>query len=102
MQEALAQRGIRPNVVAEVQDVELARRLALAGHGIAPMNEYTVASSLPAGRLKVIAASRGFGIHESIYLITRKRRWPNPIADRLVKNFRALFTAKSGRVSPLL
>ena len=74
----------------------------LAGHGIAPMNEYTVASSLPAGRLKVIAASRGFGIHESIYLITRKRRWPNPIADRLVKNFRALFTAKSGRVSPLL
>ena len=102
VQEALAQRGIRPNVVAEVQDVELARRLALAGHGIAPMNEYTVASSLPAGRLKVIAASRGFGIHESIYLITRKRRWPNPIADRLVKNFRALFTAKSGRVSPLL
>ncbi|MDD5207834.1 MAG: LysR family transcriptional regulator [Elusimicrobiales bacterium] len=102
VQEALAQWNIRPNVVAEVQDVELARRLAMAGRGIAPINEYTVASSLPAGRLKVIAASRAFGIHESVYLITRKRRWPNPMADRLVKNFRALFAAKSGRASPLL
>ncbi|MDP2865259.1 MAG: LysR family transcriptional regulator [Elusimicrobiota bacterium] len=99
VQEALAQWNIRPHVVAEVQDVELARRLAMAGHGIAPINEYTVAASLPAGRLKVIGASRSFGIFESIYLITRKRKWPNPLADRLVNNFRALF--KSGRASRL-
>lgn len=99
VQEALAQWNIRPHVVAEVQDVELARRLAVAGHGIAPMNEYTVAASLPAGRLKAISASRSLGIYESIYLITRKRKWPNPMADRLVNNFRALF--KSGRASPL-
>lgn len=99
VQEALAQWNIRPHVVAEVQDVELARRLAMAGHGIAPMNEYTVAASLPAGRLKAISASRSFGIYESVYLITRKRKWPNPMADRLVNNFRALF--KSGRASRL-
>lgn len=91
VQDALSLWDIRPNVVAEVQDVELARRLAMAGHGIVPINEYTVAASLPPGRLKVIGASRSFGIYESIYLVTRKRKWPNPLVERLVNDFRALF-----------
>lgn len=91
IQDALALWNIRPNVVAEVQDIELARRLAMAGHGIAPMNEYTVAASLPAGGLKTINTSRALGIYESIYLVTRKRKWPNPLVERLIKNFRALF-----------
>jgi len=101
VQDALALWGIRPAVIAEVQDIELARRLALAGHGIAPMNEYTVAASLPTGGLKVIGGSRTLGIYESIYLVTRKRKWPNPLVERLIKNFRALFAAKTGRVFPL-
>ncbi len=91
IQDALAQRNIRPKVVAEVQDVELARRLALAGHGIAPLNVFSLAASLPRGGLKVISASRSWGIYESIYLVARKRKWPNPLAERLIKNFRALF-----------
>jgi hypothetical protein len=33
---------VRPRVVAEVDDVEIARRLAVAGHGIAPLNEATI------------------------------------------------------------
>ena len=91
IQDALSLWNIRPNVIAEVQDVELARRLALAGHGIAPMNEYTIAASLPRGGLKVIDPSHSLGICESIYLVTRKRKWPNPLVERLIKNFRALF-----------
>lgn len=90
VQDALAARGITPRVLAEVQDVELARRLALAGHGVTPLNEYTVAASLPAGGLKVINSSRSLGIYESIYLVTRRRKWPNPLTDRLIINFRAL------------
>ena len=90
VQDALAARSITPRVLAEVQDVELARRLALAGHGVTPLNEYTVAASLPAGGLKVINPSRSLGIYESIYLVTRKRKWPNPLTDRLIVDFRAL------------
>lgn len=89
VQDALAVWNIRPNVIAEVQDVELARRLALAGHGVAPLNEFTVASSLPRGGLRVIGASRSLGIYESVFLVTRRRKWPNPLVDRLIKNFRA-------------
>lgn len=91
IQDALAQRNIRPKVIAEVQDVELARRLALAGHGVAPLNEFTIAASLPRGGLKMIGASRSWGIYESIYLVARKRKWPNPLVERLIKDFRALF-----------
>lgn len=88
VQDALAAWNIRPNVAAEVQDVELARRLAMAGHGVAPINAYTVAASLPRGGLKVI---RPLGIYESIYLVTRRRKRPSPLVERLIKNFRALF-----------
>lgn len=101
VQDALAARSITPRVLAEVQDVELARRLALAGHGITPLNEYTVAASLPAGGLKVISSSRSLGIYESVYLVTRRRKWPNPLTDRLISSFRALLrkygAAKTGR-----
>lgn len=92
VRDALALWKVRPNVVAEVQDVELARRLALAGHGVAPMNEYTVAASLPRGGLKVIGASRTLGIYESIYLVTRRRKWPNPLVERVIDSFRKLFS----------
>jgi LysR family transcriptional regulator, transcriptional activator of nhaA len=89
VQDALAARCVTPRVLAEVQDVELARRLALAGHGVTPLNEYSVAASLPAGGLKVINSSRSLEIYESVYLVTRKRKWPNPLTDRLIKEFRA-------------
>ncbi len=91
--DVLADWNIRPNVIAEVQDIELARRLALAGHGIAPLNEFTVAASLPRGGLKVIGAGRSLGIYESVYLVTRKRKWPNPLVERLIRNFRSLLRA---------
>ncbi|MDQ7773585.1 MAG: substrate-binding domain-containing protein, partial [Elusimicrobiales bacterium] len=90
VQDALAARAITPRVLAEVQDVELARRLALAGRGITPLNEYSVAASLPAGGLVAINSSRSLGIYESVYLVTRRRKWPNPLTDRLIINFRDL------------
>lgn len=90
VQDALAARHITPRVLAEVQDVEMARRLALSGHGVTPLNEYTIAASRPAGGLKVINSSRSLGIYESVYLVTRRRKWANPLTDRLIKNFRAL------------
>ncbi|HAZ08802.1 MAG TPA: hypothetical protein DCZ01_09845 [Elusimicrobia bacterium] len=100
LQDELVQWKVRPNVVAEVQDVELARRLAVAGHGIVPLNAYTVSASLPVNGLKVIGSDHSLDIYESIYLVTRRRKWPNPLVERLIKIFhlplKASGTTRSG------
>ena len=88
VQAFFAEHKLAPRIVAEVQDVELARRLALSGFGIAPLNAYTVSVSLPANGLAVIGPHAATGIDETIYLVTRKRKWPNPLAEHLAKTFR--------------
>ncbi len=88
VQDLFAQWKIKPRVVAEVQDAELGRRLALAGRGVVPLNAYTVALSLPANALVPLSLDRPLSLHESVYLVTRKRRWMNPLADHLQKSFR--------------
>jgi LysR family transcriptional activator of nhaA len=89
VRDALAALGITPRVAAQVQDVETARRLALTGRGIAPLNSYTVAASLPAGALRVLPTGRPLGVHETIYLVTRRRRRPNPLLSGLIPRFTA-------------
>ena len=84
----LAEHRIEPLVVAEVQDVEVARRLAISGFGVAPLNAHTEAVSQPQRALKIIPGSARHAITEAIYLVTRRRRWPNPLAEYLVKTFR--------------
>lgn len=89
VRDALAERGLSPRVAARVQDGETARRLALSGHGIAPLNSYTVAASLPAGGLRVLPPGRLPGVYESVYLVTRRRRRPHPLMAGLIPRFRA-------------
>ena len=88
IQAFFAERKMTPHIVAEVQDVEVARRLAISGYGIAPLNAYTVSVSQPPKALTVMANSMRPTIHETLYLVTRKRKWPNPLAEHLVKTFR--------------
>ena len=85
--DTLAGWKVKPKIVAEVQDVELGRRLAIRGHGILPVNAYTVAMSQPKNSLSIIGKNNPAGIFESVYLITRKRKWTNPIVDFLLKGF---------------
>lgn len=89
IQDFFASRHLAPRVVAEVPDVEVARRLAISGHGIVPLNALTFASSQPRGALRIVAARPIHGLHELLYLIATPRRWPNPLGQRLVKEFRA-------------
>lgn len=86
--DTLAQWKVKPKIMAEVQDVELGRRLAIHGHGILPVNAYTVAMSQPKNSLSIIGKNNLAGIFESVYLITRKRKWTNPVIEFLIKNFR--------------
>ena len=83
-----AARKISPRIVTEVQDIELARRLAISGVGIVPLNAYTLAMSTPAKELTVLGRGILSGVYESLYLVTRKRKWPNPLVEYLIDNFR--------------
>ena len=78
---------VKPDIVAEVQDVELARRLALAGRGVVPLNRQTLKASRPSGGL-VALRTGSLGVYESVYLIARQRRWLNPLAERALDRFR--------------
>ena len=78
---------VKPRIFAEVQDIELARRLALSGRGIAVLNAYTVAVSLPKNGLVPLPGSSHLSIHESVYLVARNRKIPNPLAAHLLTQF---------------
>lgn len=68
----LSEWKVRPHIVAEIQDVELVRRMALSGEGIAPLNAYTVSKSLPRGGLAVIGGRRDWGLREAVHMVTRR------------------------------
>lgn len=78
---------INPDIVAEVQDVELARRLALSGRGVVPLNLQTLKASRPAGGL-IALRTPPTGVYEPVYLIAQQRRWLNPLAERALERFR--------------
>jgi len=96
VQTFFAERRISPRIVAEVQDVEVARRMALSGHGVTPLNERTLSVSLPASGLVVLGKKTPPAIYETIYLVSTARKWPNPLAEHLVKTFRLLPGPHSG------
>ena len=78
---------VKPDMVAEVQDVELARQLAVAGRGVVPLNRETLKARHSAGVL-VTLPSKPLGVYEPVYLIARQRRWLNPLAERALDRFR--------------
>lgn len=84
----MAEWKVKPKIIAEIQDVELARRMAVTGHGIVALNAHTVSVSLPKNSLIPIKSSRKPGIYESVYLVTRKRKFMNPVVENLLKTFR--------------
>jgi LysR family transcriptional regulator, transcriptional activator of nhaA len=78
---------VRPHVIAEVGDTELLRLLALRGLGAAPLPDVVVAADLKAMRL--IRLGRGsLGIIKRLWLVARKRRFPNAAVQYLLENFR--------------
>jgi DNA-binding transcriptional LysR family regulator len=82
----IAEWKIKPHIVAEIQDVELARRMALSGEGIVTLNAYTVSVSLPKGGLHIIGGKKTWGLYESIYIVTRKESASHRMVSYLQKN----------------
>jgi len=79
---------ISPRILVEVQDAEVARRLAIAGVGIAALSAYAIATSAPANALIPLKRRALPDLFENIYLVSRHRKWPNPLAKHLLETFR--------------
>ena len=74
--------GIRPQIVAEVDDMAMMRLLARAGVGLAVLPPIVVRDELASGRL--LEADRLPGIVETFYAVTLERRFPNPLVRALL------------------
>ena len=81
----LADWKVKPLIIADIQDVELARRMAVSGLGVVPLNAHTYQMSLPKGGLVRLPTTRPLGLYESVYLVTKKRAYPNPSVENLLR-----------------
>jgi LysR family transcriptional activator of nhaA len=89
LQEYFVVHSVRPRVIAEVQDVELVRRMAIAGLGIAPMNIYTLMNA--PGHEKLVALNRTrLPLYRPIYLFSVPRKRPHPLLSIILKKFRLM------------
>jgi LysR family transcriptional activator of nhaA len=77
-----AQLGIRPRIVAEVDDMAMMRLLAREDAGLAVLPLIAITDELAQGTL--IEADRLPGITETFYAVTLARRFPNPLLQRLI------------------
>jgi LysR family transcriptional activator of nhaA len=78
----LAASGIRPRIIAEVDDMATLRLLAREGEGLALVPPVVVRDEIEAGTL--IEMHRLTQVRETFYAITPSRRFPNPLVAELV------------------
>ena len=87
LKEFFYENNIKPEIVAEIQDLETVRRMALRGHGIAPINILTIKGAPSKQKLIILNKSAQYPLFEKVYLITKKRKMLNPLADNILKKF---------------
>ena len=80
----IAQLGIRPTIVAEVDDMAMMRLLAREDAGLAVLPLIAIKDELEQGIL--IEADRLPGISETFYAVTLDRRFPNPMLRGLINS----------------
>jgi len=82
--DALADRlGVRPRIVAEVDDMAMMRLLGRADVGLAILPPIVVRDELAQGLL--VEADHLPGIAETFYAVTVHRRFPNPLLGSLIE-----------------
>ncbi|MEO6873693.1 MAG: LysR family transcriptional regulator [Opitutaceae bacterium] len=75
--------GVRPRVMAEVDDMAMLRLLAREGEGLALVPPVVVRDEIEDGIL--VETHRIGQVRETFYAITPSRRFPNPLVGELVK-----------------
>ncbi len=82
--DALAERlGVRPQIVAEVEDMAMMRLLAREDIGLAVLPPIVVKDEIAAGVL--VEGDALPGIAETFHAVTMARRFPNPLVRLLLK-----------------
>lgn len=79
--------GVRPRVLAEVDDMAMLRLLAREGEGLALVPPVVVRDEIEDGLL--VETHRIPQIHETFYAITPSRRFPNTLVGELVSRMSA-------------
>lgn len=82
----LAAAGVRPRVIAEVDDMAMLRLLAREGEGLALVPPVVVRDEIERGEL--VETHRVPGLTETFYAITPSRKFPNPLVGELVARAR--------------
>lgn len=75
--------------LAEIQDTSVQKILALEGKGIVPLPEFSVKGYIKDKKLIKIGVLEG--VFEEFWVISAKRTIENPIASKLLKNFKISF-----------
>lgn len=88
VQDLLASGRLKSKIAAQVHDVEVARLLALERWGIAPVNEYAIHVGRPEHGLVPVKWIFPDPIYENLYLVSRRRKYPNLLAVELLDSFR--------------
>jgi LysR family transcriptional activator of nhaA len=89
VKDSLSEAPFKARIVAEVQDISVAGRLACQGHGIVPMSAYLMTRVPYSKMLRPVSWKPREPIFENLYFVTRNRQWPNPLASYLVNTFKA-------------
>lgn len=79
----LASAGVRPRIVAEVDDMAMIRLLAREGEALALVPPVVVQSEIKEGIL--VETHRIPQVRETFYAVTPSRRFPNPLVAELVQ-----------------
>lgn len=87
LKEFFYKHNVKPEFVGEIQDLETVRRLALRGHGIAPINILTIQGAPSNQKLTILNKASQCSVNENIYLITKKRKMPHPLTEKIIKSF---------------
>ncbi len=87
LKEFFYEHHIEPKIVAELQDIEAIRRLALRGYGVAPLNLLTVKEAPSRQKLTIINAKSKKHVYEKVYLISKTRKQELPVVEHIFKNF---------------
>lgn len=88
IQEYFIRHRVTPKVIGEVQDFEVVRRLVLAGKGIAPLNEFTVANAPSKNSLVTLGSPAHPVCYENLYVLCAKRKKTHPLVERVFSDFK--------------
>lgn len=78
--------GVRPSILAEVDDMSMLRLLAREGEGLALVPPVVVRGEIESGVL--VVTHRIPEIHETFYAITPERSFPHPLVAELIKQMK--------------